>query len=478
MKIKDEFEIDKEYRIVLLHPRSFGVLVTSYVDTASYLIRVRISGFARIAPQLLDGLKKDWGLQGIILDIFPERDQQGPWAVVKVFTETIPSCLRVVAIDTIVGSDLSESERPVVSKIQNGTAGNQFSWREWIEEAIEWVETVTQRRVASKLDISQYNAGGEFTLIRFPMKDGNAYWLKATGQSNSHELRITSLLARLCRDSVSEIIAVHPLWNAWLMPDLGRDVESVDDSAQRLRILELAVKQLAQLQLSTAGHEAELIAEGAFDQRVSRMRSTSEQLFDQIREAMCLQTSMKGLRLDETRLRRLHDIFVAACEVVEHSGIPVTVIHGDMNAGNVVFQKQQCRFIDWCEAYLGWPFVTLQHLLLLNRQESKQVKVATDRALIDRYCAILSDVSTVTELNRARACIPLLAAASALYGRGEWLKQPLKDAPQLQVYVRTMARHMDSAAQTQRLLETIGHKRAQYSRMKNCTEKLYVSKSA
>ena len=63
----------------------------------------------------------------------------------------------------------------------------------------------TGRKVTSKSDIKQLNAGGSFALIRFRMWNGQDYWLKATGKPNAHEFSITLLLSKLCGDYLPEV---------------------------------------------------------------------------------------------------------------------------------------------------------------------------------------------------------------------------------------------------------------------------------
>jgi len=53
--------------------------------------------------------------------------------------------------------------------------------------------------------------------------------------------------------------------------------------------------------------------------------------------------------------------------------------------------------------------------------------------------------------------MPILAAASTLYGRGDWLHSPRRNDPRRQSYARSLARHMDRAAREPRLLEALCH---------------------
>jgi hypothetical protein len=401
-------------------------------------------------------LQTQYGLTGIMLDFISPPCSGSPCVVFELFTIPLSRMFHPVPIDTIAAADLSQSERSTLSKIQAGTGESPLSRPGWIDEAVAWVEGTMRQKVTSKLDIEQYSAGGEFTLLRFSMADGRRVWLKATGESNAHELPISCLLAQLCSGFVPDVLGIHTGWNAWLMADLETSVSTAARGSIRWeRKLEYAVDALSAVQLRTMGREAELLAAGAFDQRVARLRADSRAMFERIEEAMALQTSMKADRISAARVRVLQSIFHQVCHLVEELNMPPALIHGDMSADNLAFASDHCWFLDWCEAYIGWPFVTLEHLLLLNQPGDKANKAATDEALIARYCSAMSGFGSEHQQKRAIACMPFLATASALYGRGEWIEHSLEKDARRQRYVRTLARHMDRAAQTAALVETI-----------------------
>lgn len=445
-----------ECRVVLLHSGSGELLATASGPGSQRLIRVGLSMSDRLAPQLHRALQTQYGIRGMIIDLISAPHTGSFGVVFELFNGFPRTILHPVTVDTIAEADLSPSERLAVSKIQTGMGDSPLTRPGWIDEAIAWIEDTTQQRVTSKLDIKQYNAGGPFTLLRFSMADGRRVWLKATGASNAHELPISCLLAKLAPGFVPEVLGVHAPWNAWLTADLKTSLStSSRDPLPWARRLEYAVDALVALQCRTMAREAELLVAGAFDQRIPRLRADARAMFERIEEAMVLQTSVRAPRIDGTRLRILRSIFNQVCDIVEELNTPPALIHGDMNADNLVFAGDRCWFLDWCEAYIGWPFVTLEHLLLLDQPGDKVAKAATDQALIARYCRAMDGIVPKRSQKRAIACMPFLAAASALYGRGEWIERSLENDPRRQKYVRTLARHMDTAAQSAELLEVI-----------------------
>jgi hypothetical protein len=117
-----------------------------------------------------------------------------------------------------------------------------------------------------------------------------------------------------------------------------------------------------------------------------------------------------------------------------------------MNLGNLVFTENHCQFIDWCEGYVGHPLVTFQHLLLLNPLEDVAVKAWVDDALKEIYVSTMSTICDLQHLTEGFACMAFLAAASALYGRGNWPSVDLRVDSTRLGYARCIARHMDRSA--------------------------------
>jgi hypothetical protein len=449
-----------EYRVVLIHPASRMLLA---IDGAGKhrLPRINVPANTRVVPQLHKVMRTAWGIHGLILDLLSLEEGSSPCAVGELISENAPSAFHAASVEQISGSDLSEHERGLLYALLRGETESPFSRLGWIVEAIHWVGQATGATITSKLDIEQFNAGGAFALLRFPMRNGRSYWLKATGSPNAHELPVTLFLTKLCPGHLPEVLDVRPEWNAWIMPDKrSSDPMLPVDPAQRLALLECAVTAMAELQVRTIGCDAELLAAGGFDQRTGVLRTDSELLFERIGEAMSLQTSTKAPRIAGERLRRLHQTFDATCDFVEEIAMPATVLHGDMNVGNVLYDDGHCQFIDWSEAYIGFPLVTLQHLLLLNQPSDVQLKSRWDRILIDRYRAVMSQVCGQDAMDRGIACMPMIAAASAMYERGQWLRTSLANNPRRQVYVRTLARHMDQAARDTALLSVVLESRA------------------
>lgn len=365
-----------EYRVFLVDPGSRGLCVLERGNEYR-LIRVTVAQRTRLARQLQEALRNTWGLTVIILDWLTTEDGTSPCALAELLHGELPAEFSGIQPEQLPNDELSERERALLLAILDGDTTSPFGGIGWIDEAIAWVETATGRRVSSKADMKQYNAGEGFSLVRLRMEGGCDYWLKATGVPNVHERRVTSLLSKLCRGYVPEVVAERPTWNAWLMRDDGDHIAALPREASGfMRLLESAVQSLAELQMRTVGSELDLLEAGAADHRTRVLRTEAETIFAYIDEAMGFQTSTKVPRIETKRLRELQNIFEDVCSYMGGLGLPDTVLHADMNLGNILVADERCVFIDWCEAYVGNPLVTFEHLLLLNQIEDPSLKAS------------------------------------------------------------------------------------------------------
>jgi hypothetical protein len=222
-------------------------------------------------------------------------------------------------------------------------------------------------------------------------------------------------------------------------------------------LLESAVESMAQLQLRTQGQSLTLLNAGAFDQGMQSFLRRSHEIFDYLQESMSLQTSTRAHKLGKTRLLEMRAIFDQTCERMESLGIGKSIVHGDLNTGNVLTGIGHCQFIDWCEAYLGNPLVSLQHLLLLNRVGSLELREFVSEILKSRYLNVWASECDPEVMRQGLVYMPMLAIASTLYGRGDWLDSPLRHDSRRRSYARSLARYMDSASREPAFAEALCH---------------------
>jgi hypothetical protein len=436
-----------EYRLILVKSGSYAIW-TDRRGNNIRLPRSTVPRWERQAEQLQKSIEATWRAHGVILDFLPCGKSSSPCVVVEVQRLDIPNGLTTTSIDEMSAEEMTSEERETVRSMLACETGGRgpFSRIGWCGEAIEWLRDTVGRDVMFTEEIRQYNAGGGFVLVRFATQDGRAYWLKATGQRNVHEFHITRQLAELCPEFLPRRIAERVDWNAWLMEDFGKPLDSWTFPA-----LEQAVLTMAALQKRTLGRTHELLVAGAVDRSTDILRSHLPELFEYLNEAMAKQSSTKVSRIEKRRLRQMATILQDACSRMEDLGIPDTLTHNDINSGNILFRGDHCVFTDWCEAGVGNPFLTFQHLCRLQSGNSEDCNPRLYEAC--KRCWL--DCLTTSQFDQAFALTPLLAILSYLYGRGTWLRSGLRHEPHVESYARSLARHMDRAADNSRLLEVL-----------------------
>lgn len=457
MPAPETFVESVEYLVALVLPESREVL--AILDLDGYrLPAVDIATWSRPAEQLQQAIKARWGVSGIVLDFLQSADHPQACVVVEVLVPNRECELQPIEVSELYISALDEQWREqLMSALAGGRrSSGAFSQIGWIDEAILWLESETGRKVSSKHTIDQYNAGDGFSLVRFRTQDGPDYWLKATGVPNAHESEITRVLSDLCGDYLPGFISSKPEWNAWLMSGEATALsEWPQEPFQLFTLLESAVESMAELQIRTRGHGVTLLKAGAFDQGMQSFLHRSPEIFDYLQESMGLQTSMKAQRLEKTRLLELRGIFDQTCERMESLGIDESIVHGDLNTGNILMGVGHCQFIDWCEAYLGSPLVSLQHLLLLNRVGSEELRHFINEILKNRYLDLWTADCDPDLMQEGFVYMPMLAIASTLYGRGDWLDSPLRHDSRRRSYARSLARYMDRASREPAFVEAL-----------------------
>jgi hypothetical protein len=454
MSVLETIAEKTEYRLVLVLSETRRILAINDVD-GYCLPSISISKWNRPAKQLQEAIRSVWGLHVLFLDFF---DGETLCAVAEVLVFDRFSEFTTISIEQVRVSELSECQRANITSILAGDflASGPFSRIGWIDEALTWLESETGTRLSSKRHIEQYNAGKSSALVRFPGEDGRDYWLKATGPSNAHELSVTTVLSKLCKEYLPELIGFKREWNAWLMLGAGQRMAEVETASRRaLAQLGDAVKCMAKLQMQTRGRDRELLGAGAFNQTLEILQKNADQMFDYIEEAMRLQISNKVPQLKKEQIQKLCVVFKKVCERALPLAICNTVVHGDMNPGNILIGRAHCQFIDWSESYLGYPLVTLQHLLLLNKVNNPVSHNFINRSLQQTYRDVWAGSYGADVLEEGLVYMPMVAIGSTLYGRGDWLNSPLRNNPTRQSHARCLARHMERSARELKLVEAL-----------------------
>jgi hypothetical protein len=443
-----------EYRVALALPGR-QVLVTGASGSAQ-LPRVTVPKWSRPAEQLTMSIAERWHVQCVVIDFFRDKSMTQPSAIAEVLTKEWgfgKSDLAAVELRDISGRDLSDVERTALEAILTGDPGDRgpFSRLGWVGDVKSWIKaSVYDHEVEFSEHIRQLNAGGNFALVRLATKRGPAYWMKAVGEPNTHEFTVTTNLARTHRDFMPPVVCARSDWNAWVMEEVGQPL----NSSSPLSECERAVTGLAAMQKHVVDRAQELLLLGCVDQRMENLRSHLDEVVEYLEDAMGRQTTTKVPRIAQARLRELGRVLHDACCRMQELEIPDSLTHNDINPGNILSDGSRCVFTDWCEASVGNPFLTFEHLVRwLSRDRDRPQAWSGQLGTI--YKSSWRDVVSEGQIERAFVLTPLLAVLACLYGRGTWLTSPVRHDARFQGYSRSLARHMDRAAQDARLLEAL-----------------------
>jgi hypothetical protein len=205
--------------------------------------------------------------------------------------------------------------------------------------------------------------------------------------------------------------------------------------------VERAVTSLASLERQSIPHTEGLLADDCVDCSVRRLEAHIDELVDYLDQTMQQQTSLRAQRLDHQQLGELGNRLHSSCLRMEELEVPDSLIHGDINPGNILFDGTRCVFIDWAEAYIGNPFLNFEQFANHLMRQSEQAKgwVPYLRTL---YKQQWLDVLTESKIDCVFALAPLLAAATYLFGRGDWLRSPSRNDANFQAFARSLARRM------------------------------------
>jgi aminoglycoside phosphotransferase (APT) family kinase protein len=116
------------------------------------------------------------------------------------------------------------------------------------------------------------------------------------------------------------------------------------------------------------------------------------------------------LQPDEVEeLRRQAPALREACRRLADTGLPPTLVHGDLHVGNVARIDGELVYFDWTDACIAHPFIDLQSLQW-ERDETSRA------ALLDAYLEAWQGVASPERLREAASLaavvIPLHHAVS------------------------------------------------------------------
>jgi Phosphotransferase enzyme family len=240
----------------------------------------------------------------------------------------------------------------------------------WLDDVTAWIDASAER--TGPLEELHKRAWSAMLLV--PTVKGAAYF-KASAPALAHEAALTEALARWRPDCTVGLIAVEPDRGWMLMRDSGEALRSVLEREPALEQFEPLFVRYAGLQLELVERRDDVLALGVPDRRLPRMTELAE-----------------DLPVDLDLVRDL-------VGTIESHGLPETLVHEEVHAGNVLVRNGEHVFIDWADSCVGHPIFGIVVALrsIADRFELEPGAPALDR-LADAYLEPWTSIASRTSL--------------------------------------------------------------------------------
>jgi hypothetical protein len=440
------------YRVLLLQKNGSELLVSG--ERLPFTLPcAEIPRWERVAENMIAAVRKRYGISAICL-FTPELPavatdgEQARYLVMETRETGMVATEETQWLPTGAFSGQSFEDRQdfvaitamlrQIAEFQNGEAFGPFGKPGWIEDLSSWVQReIEPHGLRLNGKVRQFNASPTFALLQFET-NGQAVWFKAVGDPNLREFPISVAVSNLFRGFVPTLIATHLAWNGWLTTEFpGSTLEQVSDASACV----LAARTLAELQVASVEKTDQLIEAGCRDLRVASLLELVDPFLEVISRLMGQQQSSPPpfLSTGELRLLGLHikETLTAWAQL----DIPDTLGHLDFNPGNILCSAKQCVFLDWAEAYVGPPFLTLEYLrehLVRLRKEALNLK----EDVIEPYEAAWRRIVSSEGVSAALDLAPILAAFAYAVGTDAWQNSARLRDPKIAGYLRSLTRRM------------------------------------
>ena len=308
----------------------------------------------------------------------------------------------------------------------------------WFSDLTAWVREIAAREgLILRNHFSQLNADPPFGLIRFET-NGPALWFKAVGEPNLREYRITRTISEYFPAFLPRLLAARDDCNGWIaMEARGAHPDQLSPRAP----WEMIAEQLADLQIASLGRTLHLADVGCRDLRAASLAELVDPFFTVLAELMQLQTKPCPPPVSSQELLSLKDQLQRVLAHIQAGQVPNSLGHLDLNPRNIVVSPNRCTFLDWAEACIGHPFLTLQYLLAHLDRDGFLDPRSRGR-IVSAYAARWKYFAEPAEIDQHLALAPLVAVFAYAVSIDAWRDPSLRRRPEVAKFLRSLARRM------------------------------------
>lgn len=442
------------YELVVLNSAGTQVLLQE-VDGKYSLPAIHIPRFTRPAEKITSFIQSSWNTRAVVLwaNRMESESESDNFAVLEVIDrlEQLPvgiqwfGLLQAAARVVPAQAELIRNSQCKALRMCFGFDPEPFSRLGSFERIKEWVNGVVRPFGTEVRDFAQLNGCETFSLMKFET-NSNPLWFKAVGEPNLREFSITLALSRLLPDYLPKVLASDPLLHGWLMADAGGvSLNDVHDAPAWRKTL----TTLADLQIDSIDITDELLKAGCRDLRLATLLQLVDPFLDVVAGLMTQQPKVPPPILTRQELSGLGATLKDTLQCLAALQIPDTLGHRDFNPGNIIVSPERCIFIDWAEAHVGHPFLTVEYLISYLRKNYPAL-IPFEDDLRSCYLRRWVTVSSAEDVSEAFLLLPLAAVFAYAAAGTAWRGEERLKIPRIAGYLRSLTRRMKQEADLMR----------------------------
>jgi hypothetical protein len=220
-------------------------------------------------------------------------------------------------------------------------------WRDptWLAGAVGWIdERLAERGLTRVADVEQPHVYPWSTVLRVPVEAGTL-WFKANAESLRHEAALVEIVAGRRPDVVPPLLACDTPRGWMLMADAGEMLRTVVPRERSLDRWRDVLRLYAGVQIDLTDDVEKLLEIGIPDMRLAALPGRYVELLDVVDA--------------EPRFRDAGPRVAELCEELASYGVPETLQHDDLHDGQVSVKDGRYLLMDWGDACVSHPFLTL-----------------------------------------------------------------------------------------------------------------------
>lgn len=238
-----------------------------------------------------------------------------------------------------------------------------YSLPGWYNRASQWLFTALKQAAYTPTTISKHKQSSEGSIMIATTASGLRFYMKAVHNAGmGNETAVTCALAHVLPAYFSIPVAVDMHSNCILMHDYG---QTLDWSSCRIDtapgMMENVLTEWAIIQKQSVPVAHKLlqyrvpIMDGQFLMQKAAQMMDDPVWFEEQRKNMTSQD--QHIYTDFQQYKANYLAYIArVCQKANQYNVPMCLVHGDLNAVNVIKTDSGCRFIDFALTSISYPF--------------------------------------------------------------------------------------------------------------------------